>query len=411
MADEINPRIRTFEGAACEYVYTGLVPATSGTLSTTISAGTAYPQGYRINKASSTAKTYTASKWTYTYIDFNGDFQYQAVSIGAAVPSTPANSIVLARVSSDATTINTVTDLRRTSCTNGPFSVISDAASEADLGDILSLGSGGWENGLSLVSTDANTITIQAGTAYINGKYRRVATTQAVPGNVTASPSGGTSGLDSGALAANTQYYVYGVADQDGEDDMVGVLSTNASTPGGGAVNYRRLGEAKTIASSASFATADTFSISYMGKVKQVKYVESGAVETGATAIPSDDTVPQTSEGDAFYTLTITPTNANSQLYIDGLIWAASSAGGFISACVERSPYLGQFICGEHGVGDANIPYPIPFHGRMVASTTSTLTFRVRVGSGGTTTVNGYSGGRILGGSFKSYFRITEVEQ
>src|SRR3990167_1603375 len=52
MADEINPRIRTYEGAACEFVYTGLLPATSGTLSTTISAGTAYPRGYRVNKAS-----------------------------------------------------------------------------------------------------------------------------------------------------------------------------------------------------------------------------------------------------------------------------------------------------------------------------------------------------------------------
>ena len=53
-ADNSNPRIRTFEGAICEFVYTGLLPVTGASLTQSTSAGTAYPLGYRVRKDSAT---------------------------------------------------------------------------------------------------------------------------------------------------------------------------------------------------------------------------------------------------------------------------------------------------------------------------------------------------------------------
>lgn len=257
MADEINPRVRTYEGAACEFVYTGLLPVTSGTLSTTIGSGTAYPRGYRINKASSTAHSFTASKWTYVDIDQNGDFQYSEVAIGGSTPSVASNSIRLAKVSSDTSTVNTVTDLRRTSCANGPFSAISDTASEATLADVLQSGAPvrrfsnagrtpqGFVQGFNVSYDTVSTFKVTAGSAYINGKYRAVSTDTTVTTS-TDSPQDGTSGLDTGTVTGGPlQYCVYAVADQDSVKTPSFTYSTNCTAPAG-VTNSRLIGSIRT---------------------------------------------------------------------------------------------------------------------------------------------------------------------
>jgi hypothetical protein len=93
------------------YVYTGLLAPTSSNLTSTTTAGTAYIQGARVVK-DATANTYTASQWTYVDLSNNGTYTYSATSINGSVPAVATNSIRLFRVSSDATTINTVRDDR-----------------------------------------------------------------------------------------------------------------------------------------------------------------------------------------------------------------------------------------------------------------------------------------------------------
>lgn len=118
LADEINPRVRDDELFG-DITITGMLPATSATLTSDISAGTSYVSGYRV-VTSATSKTYTASKDTWVYIDKNGAFQYIEVANGAAEPTTPANSLKLATVVTDGTAITSVTDRRTTT-----FSVTS----------------------------------------------------------------------------------------------------------------------------------------------------------------------------------------------------------------------------------------------------------------------------------------------
>jgi hypothetical protein len=96
-----------------DWVVSGLLPATSATLASTISAGTAYVSGRRIEKLA-TSHTYTASVDTYVDLDSAGTYLFAEVANGAVAPAQPADSIRLAKVVTDATAITSVTDLRET---------------------------------------------------------------------------------------------------------------------------------------------------------------------------------------------------------------------------------------------------------------------------------------------------------
>jgi len=211
-ADSINPRVRDHELIG-DYTYTGMLGVTDSSLTSDISAGTSYVNGYRIVTAA-TSKTYTASKDTYVYIDQNGAFQYVEVANGAVTPTTPSNSLLLFKAVTDGTAITSVTDLRTTTPVN--LRIYQDLKS-----------------GL-VISRDpatATKVTISRGEIELGtttGKVRR----NIVDGVVDFS-SNGRNALDTGSLAADTFYYIYALAD-DGNAaniDFIGsALSTDAAT-------------------------------------------------------------------------------------------------------------------------------------------------------------------------------------
>jgi len=268
MADDANPRVRTAEGASCtDLVYSGFLPTTSSSLVLTIPSGVAYPDGYRVEKTTSTASTLQASKWTYKYILTSGSFAENVVTIGSSTPTAPANSALLFRASTDATTINAISDLRRTSCAGGPFSAISDVTGEATLSDLFANGirtrryslagrtPSGYAEGAFVSYDTATTFKVTSGSLYINGKYRAVSQDVTVTTSADAPASGG-SGIDSGSVTTNTRYYVYGVADQDEVGTFSVSYSTSASAPAG-TTNYRLIGSINTDATSL-FTSKDT---------------------------------------------------------------------------------------------------------------------------------------------------------
>ena len=111
LSDNANPVVRWNE-AFNDWVSSGLTtPTTSGTLTSTTTSGVAYIDGNRVAK-DATAKLYTASKWTWVDLSSTGTYTYVERSIGTSDPAVTANSIRLSRVSSDATEINNVQDLR-----------------------------------------------------------------------------------------------------------------------------------------------------------------------------------------------------------------------------------------------------------------------------------------------------------
>ena len=148
------------------------------------------------------------------------------------------------------------------------------------------------------------------------------------------------------------------------------------------------------------------------GAVLQMVNSTTGAVATGTTLIPSDDTIPQSTEGDQYMTLAVTPRGATNNLRIDVVVQVASSAaGGRMAAALFQDSTANALAVSIQGFIDANKPMMLSFTHFMVAGTTSATTFKVRVGNSaaGTTTFNGASGARLYGGVSSSSITITEV--
>lgn len=411
MADDANPRIRTYEGASCAFVYSGLLPSTTvGTLTGSIPAGTAYPVGYRIDKSNSTGHTFTASKWTWIDLDKNGSFNYIEQPIGTATPAVTVNSIRLAKVSTDSTQILSVTDLRKTSCTNGPFSSISDAAGEASLGDVLQNASGGILNGLRVTSNDTNSVKVGPGSVYINGFYRSSNAETTVPINVNGSSLTGVPGLDTGSAQAGKTYYIYATADQTGTKNFTPILSLSSSGPTG-PLNYRRIGEVSTDGA-AVFSAPNPITISGSGKIVQIKTVEFNDYKTGNAVIPNDDTIPQITEGTEFMAIDFTPVNAKNKLKIDvTATYAANISRGYACALFKTTD-PNAIAAVTTTVANADYGNTVSFSKTILAGQTSKITFTVRMGDGSGQTIyfNGISTGRYYGGKSASSITITEYE-
>jgi len=147
------------------------------------------------------------------------------------------------------------------------------------------------------------------------------------------------------------------------------------------------------------------------GKLVQVVNTQTGAVATGTTVIPYDDTIPQNTEGDEYMTLAITPTSASNTLEFDIVVQASFSGGGRQIAALFQDSTADSIAVGAMRVDSSAEIVTISFKHEMTAGTTSATTFKVRSGNGnsGTTTFNGASGARRFGGVCASSITIREI--
>lgn len=148
------------------------------------------------------------------------------------------------------------------------------------------------------------------------------------------------------------------------------------------------------------------------GRVIQVVNTQTGAVNTGTTTIPHDDTIPQNTEGDEYMTLAITPTSSSHKLKIEVVVMlSATNASQWLAAALFQDTTANALAAGTVFDATATAMQIIAFTHYMTAGTTSSTTFKVRAGRdvAGTTTFNGQSGGRIFGGVLASSITITEI--
>lgn len=161
-----------------------------------------------------------------------------------------------------------------------------------------------------------------------------------------------------------------------------------------------------------SYSKASGQAISVGQQVVQVVNVTDGAVATGATLIPYDDTIPQNTEGDEYMTLAITPTNASNILVIDVVVQIGiGSAEKRALAALFQDSTAGALAAGIGSKdGTTDEPLHISFKHYMVAGTTSSTTFKIRAGTdaAGTNTFNGAGSARRYGGVLSSSITITE---
>jgi hypothetical protein len=149
------------------------------------------------------------------------------------------------------------------------------------------------------------------------------------------------------------------------------------------------------------------------GKIGQIVESATGAVATGTTTIPLDDTIPQNTEGDQYLSVSITPTSASSTLEIEAELFLSNSASGSIFGALFQDSTANALTAAIGRVDGAGNPYMIclKLSWKMAAGTTSATTFKVRAGSSsaGTTTFNGFAGGRMFGGVLNSFIRVREI--
>ena len=148
-------------------------------------------------------------------------------------------------------------------------------------------------------------------------------------------------------------------------------------------------------------------------KVLQIVNYQTGAVNTGTTLIPYDDTIPQNTEGNQYMSLAITPSNASNLLKIEVVLNTAhSNVGQYFASALFQDATAGALASSQTYMSVTNEPQQTGFNHYMTAGTTSSTTFKVRAGAGtsGTTTFNGQSAGRRFGGVMASSITITEIE-
>lgn len=148
------------------------------------------------------------------------------------------------------------------------------------------------------------------------------------------------------------------------------------------------------------------------GDIVQVVNYQTGAVATGSTVIPNDDTIPQKTEGDQYMSLTITPTSATNKLKIDVNFFIATSAASLAVAALFQDDTANALAAWCAWPAGSNDQECAGFSYYMDAGTTLATTFKVRIGpvNSETLTFNGVSGARKYGGVIPSSITITEIK-
>lgn len=147
--------------------------------------------------------------------------------------------------------------------------------------------------------------------------------------------------------------------------------------------------------------------------VVQQVYVEDGAVATGTTGIPFDDTIPQNTEGDEYMTLAITPSSTTNILKVDVVAHSAFSVAGgqAITAALFQDSTAGALAASVIHQNTSDNIVSHAFTHRFAAGATSETTLKVRIGGpqAGTLTFNGTASTRQMGGAMVSSITITEI--
>ena len=383
-----------------DFTFSGMLPATSASLTSDISAGISYVNGARIDN-SAQSHTYTASKDTYVYITAGGSYAFEEVANGASAPSTPSNSLLLAKAVTSGTAITSVSDLRTlaiqitANTSNFPLDYRDQALVVRDSGTTMHVEPGQIAIGQTLYTNTSDTSSYSTATAanWIDG----VAPTMAnLKFYVYAYNNSGT-----------TYDVKYSTVDPVNSDTSSGTSGTLRYYTTGG-VTYRAIGWVSADSTGAVDAARGQFHD--VGITNQARS-ESGTVTTGTTLIPDDNTTPQISEGIAFLNLTFRPTNVNNRLIIDIVVCYAHSSSSNFAVCLFRDS-TANALATQREFKTADDTAVVSYRYSMLAGTLTPINFKVRCGGGtaGTTTFNGRAGADVYNGTLWSSLTVTEVQ-
>ena len=152
-----------------------------------------------------------------------------------------------------------------------------------------------------------------------------------------------------------------------------------------------------------------------IGTICQQVYTQSNSVITGSGSdtIPSDNTIPQITEGKQVLICSITPKSSISKLKIEIKTWSSIAAGGGITTiALFQNSDPDALAVAKHEVYNGNEFQETILTHFMTAGTTSQISFSVRMGCGGSAWgFNGdYLGATLYGGKMYSSISVTEIK-
>lgn len=145
------------------------------------------------------------------------------------------------------------------------------------------------------------------------------------------------------------------------------------------------------------------------GVLVQRVYASTTTQSTTTAVIPYDDTIPQNTEGTEYITLAITPTSETTRLriYFSGYGSNGATAGGII-ALFQDSTADALTMTSNGALTNSAITYSLNHD--MASGTTSSTTFKIRIGSAssGTAYINRIASLHTLGGVSTAWLFIDE---
>lgn len=147
------------------------------------------------------------------------------------------------------------------------------------------------------------------------------------------------------------------------------------------------------------------------GAVLQTVHAQTSTEFTCSTAIPNDNSVPQSTEGDQILTATITPSSNTSKVLILLNIAMLDANGAVIVAMpIFRGGTSAIATCALYVQG-SNYPRPVSESFLDSPASASAVTYTVRVGpASGIAYVNRSSAGSFYGGTLISSIRLLEIK-
>ena len=148
------------------------------------------------------------------------------------------------------------------------------------------------------------------------------------------------------------------------------------------------------------------------GVVQRVEGTPYTTYNSTSATIPTDDTIPQNTEGAEWATVTITPKNASNRLVIEAFFSIVTTGTVAATACFalfQDSTANALAATGATQTAGGYISNAYVKH-EMAAGTTSATTFKVRAGaSSGNLYVNGGTAARTYGGVASVRISVTEI--
>lgn len=137
-----------------------------------------------------------------------------------------------------------------------------------------------------------------------------------------------------------------------------------------------------------------------------------GAAATGTGLIPSDNTIPQITEGDQYFSLAVTPQSSANILTIShNGIYTDTGIVSVSAALFQDSTANALAATGPVLISAANNAVTMQLLHRMKAGTSVSTTFRIRAGGnvGGALSINSYNTTQVFNGVASSFLSVEEI--